>query len=78
MSTSQWSSANNLTTKSSYIPNSEEAILTASDKAISDIFGNSVAISGDGTRVVIGAPYKTISSTSRCGKVYIFVRNGNS
>lgn len=56
---------------------SEEAILTASDKAINDQFGYSVSISDDGAQVLIGANNKIISDTIR-GKVYLFSRSGTT
>ena len=56
---------------------SEEAILTASDKAVNNYFGYSVSISDDGSQVLIGANNKTISSVIR-GKVYLFTRSGTT
>ena len=54
----------------------EEAILTASDKAASDQFGYSVSISSDGSRVVIGAHSADSNSIENAGKAYIFMRSG--
>ena len=61
----------------------QQAKLTASDAAIDDIFGYSVAINGDWA--VVGAPYDDILSgppiiinhTDR-GSIYIFQRNGTT
>ena len=53
----------------------EEAKLTASDGAAGDGFGYSVAV--DGTTVVIGAPYATISGKTRAGAAYVFIRDNN-
>lgn len=78
MSTSQWSSTNNLTTKSNYIPNSEEAMLSASDKAAEDYFGSTIAIDDTGTRVIVGAYGADTNSLNYAGKAYIFVRSGSS
>lgn len=77
MSTSQWSSTNSLTTKASYIPNTEEVILSAPDLNASYQFGTDVAISGDGNRCIVGAPYANGSATTS-GKVYIFTRSGTT
>ena len=54
----------------------EEAKITASDKASSDYFGESVSISNDGTRVVVGAPYSDPGGTSGAGATYIYSRSG--
>ena len=78
MSTSGWSSTRSFTTKASYIPSSEEAILSASDKAASNYFGASVAISADGTRVIVGSPYATVGAYGAAGKAYVFIRSGSS
>ena len=77
MSTSQWSSTNSLTTKASYIPNTEEVILSAPDLNASYQFGTDVAISGDGNRCIVGSPYAN-ASASTSGKVYIFTRSGTT
>src|SRR5208283_1233412 len=39
----------------------QQAELTASDGAASDQFGYSVAMSGDGSTVLVGAPYHTVN-----------------
>ena len=72
MSESQWSSTNSLTTKSNYIPSAEQAILTASDKTAGNNFGWSVAISGDGSRVVIGSIYAAVGAYTQAGVAYIY------
>ena len=56
----------------------EEAKLTASDKATGDNFGFDVAISSDGTRCVIGAWTRTESGLTLCGAIYIFLRTGTT
>ena len=78
MSLSNWSSTNSLTSKSSYLPTTEEAILTASDKAQSDSFSWSVSISGDGSRVAVGAYAADPSGIVNAGKAYIFTRSGTT
>jgi FG-GAP repeat len=51
----------------------ESAKLTASDAVDNDLLGLSVAISGDGNTVVVGAPYQAAGGTKR-GAAYIFVK----
>lgn len=77
---SNWSTVSSFTTKASYLPTTEEAILTASDKAASDLFGCSVSMSLDGSRCIIGAMDgdTPLGSNSNSGKAYIFVRSGMS
>jgi uncharacterized repeat protein (TIGR01451 family) len=53
----------------------EQAKLTASDASAGDVFGLSVAISGD--RVVVGAPEDNAAGTGS-GSAYVFVRSGPS
>jgi hypothetical protein len=50
----------------------ETAKLTASDGAVDDQFGYSVAISGD--TVVVGAPLAEIGSNTNQGAAYVFVK----
>ena len=52
----------------------ETAKLTASDKADSDWFGSSVAISGDA--VVVGAPYYATGGMGDTGTAYLFIKPG--
>ena len=78
MSESQWSAANSLTTKASYIPNSEEATLSASDKAANDLFGCAISISSDGSRVAVGSMYGDSGGIANAGKAYIFSRSGTT
>jgi uncharacterized repeat protein (TIGR01451 family) len=51
-----------------------QAKLTASDKAASDLFGDSVGISGD--TVVVGAPLADPDMLANAGAAYVFVRDG--
>jgi len=46
--------------------------LYASDRASGDQFGASVAMSADGTRLIIGAPNKTTNGLAGAGQVYIY------
>lgn len=73
-----WSNLISFTTRTTFLPVYEQAILSPSDRAASDQFGYSVDISSDGTRVVVGAAAATIGSFTSCGKAYIFTRSGNS
>lgn len=49
---------------------------TASDGAVGDNFGSSVAISGD--YAVVGSPYASFNGNARQGVAYVFVRTGNT
>jgi len=70
---SQWSNPSTFTTKASFTISTEEAKLVSTDIASGDNFGQSVAVSGDGTRVVVGAHAKNSST----GAAYVFLRNAN-
>ena len=48
--------------------------LTASDGALDDFFGYSVALSGDGNTAAVGAPYHNYSQ----GAAYVFANSGGS
>ena len=56
----------------------EEAKLIASDKAATDNFSYSVAISGDGTRCIVGSRLANYSALADAGAAYIFVRTDTS
>ena len=53
-----------------------QQVLTAVDGSADDLFGVSVALSGDGTTAVVGAAEKTIGGHSRTGAAYVFTRSG--
>ena len=55
---------------------SEQAKLTASNGALYDNFGWSVAISGD--TVVVGAPWHTTGGNYQAGQAYVYVRSGTA
>ena len=57
---------------------SEAAGLTVSDGAANDSLGNAVAVSGDGSAVIAGAPYRQIGANVKQGAAYAFVRPGAS
>jgi hypothetical protein len=55
--------------------------LVANDKAASDQFGWSVAMSSDGSRVIVGALYANYADpggTSDAGAAYVFIRSGTT
>jgi hypothetical protein len=52
----------------------QQAKLTARDAAPNDVFGYSVALSGDGSTAVVGAEGKN----NRTGAAYVFVRSGTA
>lgn len=52
----------------------ESAKLTASDGESGDNFGMSAAISGDGTTIVVGSPYRNVGATVSPGVAYVFVK----
>jgi hypothetical protein len=53
----------------------QQAKLTASDAAVADLFGFSIAIDGD--TIAVGAPYRD-DLGSDSGAVYVFVRSGTA
>ncbi|XYH97831.1 hypothetical protein ACMHYB_60445 [Sorangium sp. So ce1128] len=56
----------------------QQAKLTASDGAAEDLFGSSVAVSGDGSTAVVGAPGDNVGSNPGQGSAYVFVRSGTT
>ena len=54
-----------------------ETKITASDKAASDAFGRSVAISYDGNTIVVGASAADPDSILNAGAVYVYKWNGS-
>ena len=52
--------------------------LTASDGAVSDTFGSSVALSSDGNTALVGASNKTVGGNSAQGAAYVFTRSSGS
>jgi len=57
---------------------SQSAILNASNAEDSGHFGESVALSGDGTTALIGAYMATAGASSSAGQAYIFQNTGGS
>jgi hypothetical protein len=56
---------------------SQEAKIQASDKQTQDFFGRSVSMSGDGTKVIVGANGED-TGASNAGSIYIFALSGGS
>jgi hypothetical protein len=54
----------------------ESAKLTASDAAANDLFGSSIAISGNGSTIVGGAPQAAIGADAGQGAAYVFAQPG--
>jgi ATP-dependent DNA ligase len=54
----------------------QQAKLTADDRAFMDRFGNSVDIEGD--MIIVGAPNIDVACNTNQGIAYIFTRSGNS
>jgi hypothetical protein len=75
---SGWSNGISLSTKASfYVSGNEQAKLVAADGAADDMFGWSVAISGDGNTAIIGA-YEDDDKGTDSGSAYIYIRSGTS
>lgn len=55
----------------------QEAALVATDAAASAYYGTSCDISGDGTRLVVGA-YMASATYTNQGKIYVYVRNSTT
>ncbi len=53
----------------------QRAKLTAADGAVHDLFGTSVAVSGN--TVVVGAPYNSYNGSAGTGAAYVFVKSGS-
>jgi hypothetical protein len=73
---SSWSNTVQLTTAASYTLSTEEAKLAASDRLASDLAGYSVAITSDGSRVIMGTPQSDPGAVTNAGAVYVFLRTG--
>ncbi|MBC8100378.1 MAG: hypothetical protein H7Y11_13120, partial [Armatimonadetes bacterium] len=56
----------------------QQVLLTASDGAEEDFFGNSVALSGDGDTALVGASGDDVGTNSDQGAAYVFVRSDSS
>jgi hypothetical protein len=54
----------------------EDAYVKASSPALNDYFGWSVALSGDGATMVVGAPGKDVGQILDAGAAYVFAHDG--
>ena len=59
---------------SGWVSETQAAKLTASDGASGDVLGGTMAVSGDGRTVAVGAPFATVGVNSAQGAVYVFTR----
>ena len=75
---SEWSTTNNISTRTSYHPAFEVAKLLAGDGAASDNFGISVAISSDGNTAIVGSYFDDNERGTDAGSSYIFTRSGST
>jgi hypothetical protein len=73
-----WSQPYAITTKSSYKLNIEIATIVGSDAALNDYYGCDIAISTDGSRLVVGSYAADVSGTSNAGAAYIYRRENLS
>ena len=55
----------------------QQAKLAASDGAYGECLGTSVAVSSDGSTIVVGAPYATVGGNLDRGAAYVFVKSGS-
>ena len=75
---SNWSSVLNFTTKTSFAPSVNIARLVDSPGVNGQLFGFSVALTDDGTRLVIGVRQASQPSYNNVGGVYVYVKSGVS
>lgn len=73
-----WSGYYSFTTKSSFLPTSEVQIVSGSDSVDGSYFGNAVAISEDGSTVVIGSKTHDNNGNNDTGAVYVFTKSGST
>ena len=78
MGYSNWSSTRSFSSKTTYTPDTEEVILSASDLSASALFGYSVSIASDGSRVIVGAYYADPGGVTDAGAAYVYVRSGST
>lgn len=56
----------------------QQAILTASDRAVGDFYGYCVEMSPDGTRCAVSAIQKSKGAATYVGQVYVYLRTGTT
>lgn len=64
-------------TKQEFVPNKIDSTLINSESAAGCLFGYSVAVNADGTKIVVGSPGAAVGTGSNTGAVYIFTKNSN-
>jgi uncharacterized repeat protein (TIGR01451 family) len=57
---------------------SEQATFNDPTPASADLFGSSVAISGDATTLLVGAPGVTVNGQSQAGAVFSYIQSNNA
>jgi len=57
---------------------SQQAYVKASNIGSFDFFGNSVALSGDGDTLAVGAPFQSAGTTGFAGAVYVYTRSAGA
>lgn len=57
---------------------SRSAVLVPAESANSDAFGDSVALSSDGTTALVAAYHADVNGYTQAGQVYVFTRSGGS
>lgn len=73
---SDWSEASTFRTSSSFATTTETARLPYAEPSNSELFGFSVAISADATRIAVGAVNASSDGRYRAGKVLVFFVSG--
>ena len=73
-----WSTTAIYTTRSSFYPTLEEAVLTAINNMTGDQFGTSVDMSDLGDYMIIGSPMADVGSLSNTGRVDIYNKSGST
>lgn len=75
---SLWSAPLHFKTKLAFVPSKFMADIYASDIQTGDIFGTTVAVNNDASRIAIGSPHADINGSSNQGAVYVYERNGHA
>ena len=75
---SAWSTIVIYTTKNSFYPMLEEAIITAIDNMSNDQFGTSVDLNDLGDYMIIGSPLADVGGTVNTGRVDIYNKTGST
>ena len=74
---SEYSLPVSITTKNDFTPNKIDSTLINSESASGALFGNAVAISADGSRIIVGSSSASFAGPNRTGAAYIFAKNSN-